>query len=164
MVPYREKSQHGVLQVILRRRYKMGWIEPKTDWYGYTDSSGNYQGDRFNAVDYNRIKNNIEHLRILAIQIYTEFEIEDMGPDKTYTDYPYADEINTIESNLETVSKNTFGKNYGAKQTYKDNGAFIDFNELNRIESAVLDLYNNLSSQYDGRRLLTFMLGAREVF
>lgn len=142
----------------------MAWITPKTDWYGYTDGNGDYQGDRFNAEDYNRIKNNIQYLRDLAVTMYVDFDISDMGRDKGYADYPYADEINLIESNLDTVAVNTFQKNYGAKQIYTDNGAFIDFSELNRIESATLDLYNYLSSQYEGRRMLVFMLGGREVF
>lgn len=142
----------------------MSWITPKTDWNGYTDENGDYHGDRFNAEDYNRIKNNIQYLRDLAITMYIDFDISDMGKDKSVSDYPYADEINLIENNLEIVTANTLRKSYGAKQIFTDNGAFIDFNELNRIESATLDLYNNLSSQYEGRRMLTFMLGAREVF
>jgi len=35
------------------------WITPKTDWYGERDEEGVYSGDRFNATDFNRIKNNI---------------------------------------------------------------------------------------------------------
>jgi hypothetical protein len=96
--------------------------------------------------------------------MYADFDIADMGGDKSYSDYPYADEINLIENNLDIVTANTFRKDYGTKQIYTDNGAFIDFTELNRIESASLDLYNQLKSQYEGRRMLTFMLGRREVF
>jgi hypothetical protein len=142
----------------------MEWTTPKIDWYGYTDDNGDYQGDRFNASDYNRIKNNIQYLRDIAVQMYADFDIADMGGDKSYSDYPYADEINLIENNLDIVTANTFRKDYGTKQIYTDNGAFIDFAELNRIESASLDLYNQLKSQYEGRRMLTFMLGRREVF
>ena len=36
----------------------MAWITPKTDWHGEV-TDGIYTGDRFNASDYNRIKNNI---------------------------------------------------------------------------------------------------------
>lgn len=140
------------------------WITPKTDWYGQTDGNGDYQGDRFNAEDYNRIKNNIQYLRDLAVKMYTDFEIVNMGADKNQSDYPYADEINRIEGNLDTIALNTFQKNYGPRQIYTDNGAFIDFTELNRIESATLDLHKYLSSQYEGRRMLVFMLGGREVF
>lgn len=58
---------------------------------------------------------------------------------------------------------NTLQKDYGARQYFTDNGEFIDFMELNRIEGVMLDLYNHLCSQRDGRRMLIFMLGRREV-
>lgn len=44
------------------------WQTPKTDWTGTTTSSGEYVGDRFNATDFNRIKNNLDYLRELAIK------------------------------------------------------------------------------------------------
>lgn len=140
------------------------WITPKTDWYGSTDAGGIYIGDRFNAEDYNRIKNNIQYLRDLAITMYPDFDIEDMGSDKGYTDYLYADEINRIERNLDTVAESTIKTVYGQQQIFMDNGTFIDYVELNRIESASLDIYNKLLAQHDGRRMSTFMLGVREVF
>lgn len=139
------------------------WEAPKIDWHGFTNESGDYEGDRFNSTDYNRIKNNLQYLRNMAIKMYEEFDIEHLD-NKCAADYPYADDINTIETNLETVASNTFHKNYGQKMVFFDNAAFIDFNELNRIESAILDLYNQLTNQYEGRRMLTFMLGPREVF
>ncbi len=27
------------------------WETPKTDWYGFTNSNGDYEGDRFNSTD-----------------------------------------------------------------------------------------------------------------
>lgn len=138
------------------------WKTPKTDWNGYEDGNGDYHGDRFNAEDYNRIKNNIQFLRDLAVKMYENFDVVHME-DKGEEEYPYADEINTIEDNLDTVAASTFHKNYGEKQVYVSNGAFIEFGELNRIESASLDIYNQLLCQYEGRRMLTFMLGNREV-
>lgn len=141
----------------------MEWIAPKTDWHGFISSNRHYEGDKFNFTDYNRIKNNIQYLRNIAVEMYEEFDIDPLS-DKGVEEYPYADEINTIETNLETVASRTFKKNYGQKMIFSDNAAFIDFNELNRIESATLDLYNQLTSQHEGRRMLTFMLGAREVF
>ena len=47
----------------------MAWKTPKTDWYGVTNpSDGVYTGDRFNAVDFNRIKNNLTYLGECYIQ------------------------------------------------------------------------------------------------
>lgn len=137
------------------------WQTPKTDWHGSTDEDGIYTGDRFNAVDFNRIKNNLIYLRDLAIKMYTEFDIAKVSDDKGYADYPYADEINAIESNLDTINEHTIIRDYGTKQTFNDNGAFIDFNELNRIESAELDLYNRLTNEHDGRRMFTWNFGEK---
>ena len=52
------------------------WETPKTDWYGFTNGKGDYEGDRFNSNDYNRIKNNIQYLRDMAVEMYEEFNIE----------------------------------------------------------------------------------------
>lgn len=141
----------------------MEWITPKTDWKVRTDEQGKYVGDYFGIEDYNRIKNNIQFLHTLAVKMYENFKISDMGDDKGYADYPYADEINIIENNLEILAENTFRKNYGKKQVYVDNGRFIDHEELNRIESVLLDMYNRLTGQYNGRRMLAFMFGSREA-
>ena len=69
----------------------MAWETPKTDWHGSSDSDGVYTGDRFNAVDFNRIKNNLDYLRELAIKLYDEFSIVSLGADRTPVDYFYAD-------------------------------------------------------------------------
>ena len=55
------------------------WTTPKTDWYGYTDDDGIYHGDRFNTEDFNRIKNNLAYLREIAVAMYQEFSINDLG-------------------------------------------------------------------------------------
>lgn len=137
------------------------WQTPKTDWHGSTDSDGNYAGDRFNAVDFNRIKNNLIYLRDLAVKMYKDFAIDKVSDDKSYSDYPYADEINTIESNLTKINTSTLSRNYGVPHFYSDNGTFLDFNELNRIESAELDLYNRLTNEHDGRRMFTWNFGTK---
>lgn len=142
----------------------MAWETPKTDWYGSSDSEGVYTGDRFNAVDFNRIKNNLDYLRELAIKLYDEFSIVSLGADRTPADYFYADEINQLEENLKTVNENSLRRSYGNAPTYVDNGNTMDFVELNRLEGAILDLYNKLNNQYNGRRNLTFMFGAKEDF
>ena len=139
----------------------MAWSQPKTDWYGATDSEGVYTGDRFNAVDFNRIKNNLSYLRDLAITLYDEFDIIDVGADRTRCQYPYADEINDLESNLNTINSHTINRPYGSSPTYYDNAAFVNFDELNRLESAMLDLYNGLTNQSEGRRMFTWNFGMK---
>lgn len=139
----------------------MAWETPKTDWHGSSDSEGVYTGDRFNAVDFNRIKNNLDYLRELAIKLYDEFSIVSLGVDRTPVDYFYADEINQLEENLKTVNENSLRRSYGNAPTYVDNGNTMDFVELNRLEGAILDLYDRLTNELEGRRMLTWNFGMK---
>lgn len=141
----------------------MAWSTPKTDWYGET-TDGVYSGDRFNAEDYNRIKNNLQCLRDLAVTIYDEFDIGSMGGDKAVTDYFYADEINQLETNLATINANTLNLPYGDTPVYMSNGNTMDFTELNRLESATLDLYEKIKNRIEGRRMFQWNFGIKGGF
>ena len=136
----------------------MAWITPKTDWHGEV-TDGIYTGDRFNANDYNRIKNNIAYLYILSEKLYKSYSIENVGNDKNVGDYFYADEINKIENNLKSINQNTLNRSYGNTPVFSDNGSTFDFNELNRLEGATLDLYNRLNNQKIGRRSFKWNFG-----
>lgn len=138
----------------------MAWSTPKTDWNGET-VDGVYIGDRFNAVDFNRIKNNLEYLRELAIKMYEEFSIQSLGSDRTPKDFFYADEINALEDNLKTINNNSLKRSYGNVPVYVDNGNTMDFKELKRLESAILDLYEKLTNEYEGRRMFTWNFGMK---
>ena len=138
----------------------MSWTTPKIDWYGET-TDGVYTGDRFNATDFNRIKNNLEYLRELAITMYKDFAIQSVGNDKTFEDFLYADEINALENNLITINNNTLNGSYGTAPSYVSNGNTMDFKELNRLEGATLDLYNKLTNESEGRRMFTWNLGMK---
>lgn len=138
----------------------MSWSTPKTDWHGKT-VDGVYTGDRFNAMDFNRIKNNLEYLRELAIKMYDEFTIQSVGNDKTVKDYFYADEINALEANLVTINANSLKRSYGTAPTYATNGNTMDFKELNRLEGAILDLYDRLTNKSEGRRTFTWNFGMK---
>ena len=139
----------------------MAWETPKTNWYGTTDANGNYVGDRFNAVDFNRVKNNLAYLRDLSIQLYEEFSIVSLGADRTPVNYFYADEINQLEENLDTINTNTLKRTYGTAPFYVGNGNTPDFDELNRLESAILDLYDRLTNEFEGRRMFTWNFGMK---
>ncbi len=138
----------------------MTWVTPKTNWSGET-VGGIYNGDRFNAVDFNRIKNNLEYLHDLATQMYDDFSINSLGNDKTPRDYFHADEINRMEENLNIINDNSLKRSYGVSPVYMDNGNTMDYIELNRLESAILDLYNRLTNEYNGRRMFTWNLGTK---
>lgn len=128
----------------------MAWIQPKTNWA---------VGDRFNISHYNRIKGNLNFLHERAEEFYPNFGIIDMGADKEYSEYPYAREINNFEKNLETINENVFTQDLGVTATFYSNGAFIQWNELNRIESAMLSIYEMLNRQEAGLPVLSFRLG-----
>jgi len=139
----------------------MAWITPKTNWYGKTDPEGIYTGDRFNAMDFNRIKNNLEYLWELAIKLYKSFTINLLGIDRTPADYFYADEINKLEENLNVINDNTLKRSYGFSPVYADNESTMDFNELNRLEGAILDLHDRLTNEFEGRRMFTWNFGTK---
>lgn len=160
-----KQIQSGVNDAVLPIMVPGSWSPPKTDWYGYTDEEDIYHGDRFNNEDFNRIKNNLKYLREVALCLYPSFDIHDLGEDKDKEQFFYADEINRLEENIDIIAKNTTGFYYGDPVVYYDNSKMFDFNELNRIESAILDMFVQLTNQYKGRRMFTFLLGAKsEVF
>lgn len=127
---------------------------PKTDWKAE---------DYFNIEDYNRIKNNLAYLKEYSLEIYNEYEIKDMGSDVTYSDLPYAEMINAIEDNLETIAKNTVNVDIGETRNYSDNDYFPNHEEIKRIESGILKIYNYLYGQYHGRNKLRFKLNMKGV-
>ncbi len=130
------------------------WSAPKTNWKQY---------DRFNYYDFNRIKNNLEWLHEKAQKLWKPFDIEDMGADaeediETVTRQPY-ETFNKFERNLEIINENIFVQNYGMRQTFYPNGAFIKWDELNRIEGAILEMRSILDRQEAGLNRLSFRLG-----
>lgn len=126
------------------------WIEPKTDWS---------TSDRFNIVDYNRIKNNLTYLHEYANELYVPFDTEDMGEDATYPIFWDVDKFNAFERNLDEINKKIYTQDFGAPQTFYPNGVFIQADELNRIESAMLSMKDVLDRQKSGVRRLPFRLG-----
>lgn len=132
----------------------MAWLEPKTDWQA---------DDYFNIQDYNRIKGNLNEIRVQALTLWPDFPFEEMGADKTYQDYGfYADEINRFEENVEHICEGTFPFAVGEKQTFYENTPFITWEELNRIEEACRLMYSNIRSRINGRRMLAFVLNGGE--
>ncbi len=131
------------------------WQQPKTDWR---------ESDFFNIEDYNRIKGNLNEIRSQALILWPDFEFEEMGADKSYHDYGfYADEINRFESNIDHICKGTFPFAVGDRQVFYENQPFIDWAELNRIESACLLIYQNIQGRINGRRHLAFRLSSRRA-
>lgn len=127
------------------------WIEPKTDWVST---------DKINYSDYNRIKNNIAYLRELALTVYTDFSWQDMGVDKTSNvQYPYADEFNALEDNLESLRQNTFLFDDSDPKQWYQNQRGPSYEDFNRLERACLLFKEGFESQKSMKRRLPFRLG-----
>lgn len=137
----------------------MAWTTPKTDWNSSHGEDGSYTGDYFSYVDFNRIRNNLEALTTLAQELYHFTFTSTLPGTKTVTGYPYASDINAFETRLDEINRQSINVQIGTKKSYSDNGAFIDATELNRIESATLNLYNIFRNATGGRKMLKFRLG-----
>lgn len=138
------------------------WITPKTDWACHYDNLGRYTGDYFNKEDWRRIIGNLLYLKSLAYEMYPVFEFRDMGDVKEYPDYPYAEEWNAVEDNIDLLISNTYQFYAGEKRSFFENSYFPDYAELNRIESTSLKIYEILKGQYDSLPVLAFTLGGDE--
>ena len=127
------------------------WTDPKTNWKNT---------DRFNVSDFNRIKNNIEFLHNEAELLYKNFEISNMGQNiESYESYWDVKCFNAFEENIETINNIIFTQDYGIMQRFFENGPFIKWDELNRIETACLRMKDILHRQKIGLRKIPFSLG-----
>lgn len=128
------------------------WEEPKTDWT---------TTDRFNLTDYNRIRNNLMVLWYGVIALYSPVVITLADVKTSYSDFVYADEINTFEQTLEKLNDHIYTQEIGDTATFYDNGQFIQASELNRLESGSLAIYDLLERQFVTRKRIQFRLGYR---
>lgn len=127
------------------------WQTPKTNWTA---------NDRMNYRDYNRIRNNIMYLKDEASEMFGNFEIEDMGQEMESPEEDWkVNYFNAFETNVDIINKNMMSKDYGFKQTFYQNGIFIGYAELNRIEGAILGMKSTIDGIIAGRRRLPFRLG-----
>lgn len=146
----------------------MAWATPKTDWKAEYSNIEIYLGDFFNVEDYNRIKNNLQYIDDRAKELFYGIPDLHLGADKHYpipgspdfnNDNIFADEINAIENGLQGIQDAIKLFDYGNAKLFYENGPFIDYVELNRIESAVLDLHDHIESSIAGKMRLSFRLG-----
>ena len=129
------------------------WITPKTDW-----TSESY----FNSEDYNRIIGNITYLKAYLDTLFYGLTNISTMEEKTAKSLIYAREINTIETALEQLNLETYKFDIGETKEYMANTRTLDFVELNRIESAILLLYNTMVSHKNALPRLAFTLGGRK--
>ena len=133
----------------------MAWIEPKTDWVG---------DDYVNATDYNRIIGNISYLKAFLDSLFANLTNVSLGEEKTVKSLLYAREINAIEQALATLNLETYNFNIGDIKEYLPNTSTIDFVELNRIEGAILLLYQTMLAHKENLPKLALTLGGQKGF
>ena len=130
------------------------WLPPKTDWVA---------SDYFNYIDYNRIMYNLIFLHNFAKSMYYHIEdLESMGNKRVVGDFVYASDFNAIEDNVVKINEATYQYDIGEKHTYFVNGSTPTFEDFNRIEGAILRLYQTLKAQYDALTTMPFTLGGEK--
>ena len=114
-------------------------IQPKTNWYGKTLSNGQYVGDYFNKEDYERIVSNINtNIRGFEDPCDTTEAFEYFSNGQiTYNSIPSYVEFNKIYKNLKIMADSlpSFLNVEFTQKTFHANDPFLDFNDLNYIES-----------------------------
>lgn len=127
-------------------------ITPKTNWT---------PNDYINIEDYNRIINNLWYITTELLKPYYDFDDSFknlINHQVTYSDYPTADRWNLIEDSIEKIVNVTGGiVDVGNKKIFVDGGTYIDYNELNRIESFTVKCRNLHSNII--KKTLPFTLG-----
>ena len=128
----------------------MAWIEPKTDWTA---------NDAFDYVVYNRVTGNINHLKAFADTLFAQLTELLLETEKDNLSRIYARHMNDIENSLELLNAETYDLKIGEAKAYKPNGNVPTYEDYNRIESACLRLYNELTVHKANLPRLAFTLG-----
>ena len=96
-----------------------------------------------------------------ACELYRNFDIENMGYEVTsYESYWNVAFFNAFETNVDVINNTIYTKDYGISQRFFENGPFIKWDELNRIENACLQMKDILKRQELGLPKLSFRLGS----
>ena len=123
----------------------MLWIQPKIDWEIKPYVNGVYQGDWFNVADYERVASNIRFLHLFGQSVYgVTFSITYMAAISALN-FVRPAEMNLLENNIYTLTQNLYDPpTYTGKTTWVGNGVTPDADDMNRMEQALLDIYNDM--------------------
>ena len=160
----------------------MPWTIPKTDWaIQPRDQYGRYNCDWFNWQDYERIRENIEYLsRESSAPIVKMWAIDEVVAEyPEYTQYAGGSitdlhrysapvdvdkQINPIERNLDILADVIYRPvDFPATKTWLKNGSTPTFDDLNRWETVLLNLYDALGRSISFKMPTQMGLG-KEVF
>lgn len=116
--------------------------------------------NHFNASDYNRIKYNVCYIKRIADALFGSVEFINMGPDKSWEEYPKPEDFQVIEKNLNYIC---IASGLPAEQysIHMGNKPFLSYGELNQIEEVCQKLFNRLYGIMKARRRLPIVLGKR---
>ena len=130
----------------------MAWTTPKTDWKK-TDPV-------MLDPDYTRIRGNILHLRDMARHLYLPFSLADKAAGYRFVDNTCLEFFANVDNNVDALLDNTFRPPRSERaRAYEANGRVWSYDDLNRIESALLGLYTALTAQQNARQTLAFTMG-----
>lgn len=136
----------------------MAWTGVKTDWVST---------DYFNIADYNRVVGNLEYLRGLASELFEEITFTAIPSEKTVNDKILASEMTAIENNLYLLNTKTYKLSkyeIGEKNSYKANAKTHNYEDMNRIEDAIIKLYNLMTVHKASLPRLAITLGGQKGF
>ena len=126
----------------------MSWQEPKTTWVA---------DDYINPTDWERIAGNDDYNTELHKKLFgkpTSHASTHLESLQVFT----ADLLNQLESNITAI--NDFYKfDIGESKTWKSNGNMCDYTDLNRYESAMLKLNNQMQADISIIPTLDLTLG-----
>ena len=125
-------------------------LQAKEDW-NYTDY--------ILHTDYNRIVGNISYLKAYLDSLFLGLTNISAMEEKTAKSLIYAREINAIETALETLNLETYKFDIGDTKEYLPNTRTLNFEDLNRIESAIFMLAEQMTSHKENLTRLAFTLG-----
>lgn len=77
----------------------------------------------------------------------------------SYSQYPYEDEFNALENNLESLRQNTFLFDDSEQKEWYENQRTPNYEDFNRLERACLLFKEGFESQKSMKRRLSFRLG-----
>lgn len=131
------------------------WLKPKIDWTAQ---------DKYNYYDLNRVENNTLKVYLLMKYVLGSPDIESVVLDRDYSTIEFADSLNRLERNIQTLSNQLKLDGIKPSKTNWQVGDPFDYNDANRLETNLAILYPVLLNNLDTLRYCgTFNCGEEAV-
>jgi hypothetical protein len=106
----------------------MVWMTPKTNWQAT---------DYINAVDFNRLENNIAEVRAYLLSIGYSVDAITIITNRNNASFDYISSINRIENNLDSLQLSYYmPAGWQSKKTWDVTKGFT-FQDVNRLENNI---------------------------